>query len=151
MAVDEEPVVPEVVEIPLVVTVAASSSASKSLWKVSSLLFPRRIPFGFRLKGLENMDKDLDDSEEELELVVDEDSLASARSRVSSRFGTTSMDSKLTTIRSSSICLMASSSAFSSKEGCVESNGYGVVVGWVLFVVVMDASEFMEQDRLSLV
>ena len=82
MAVDEEPVVPEVVEIPLVVTVAASSSASKSLWKVSSLLFPRRIPFGFRLKGLENMDKDLDDSEEELELVVDEDSLASARRRV---------------------------------------------------------------------
>ena len=82
MAVDE-PVVPEVVEIPLVVvTVAVSSSASKSLWKVSSLLFPRRIPFGFRLKGLENMDKDLDDSEEELELVVDEDSLASARSRV---------------------------------------------------------------------
>ena len=82
MAVDEEPVVPEVVEIPLVVTVAASSSASKSLWKVSSLLFPRRIPFGFRLKGLENMDKDLDDSEEELELVVDEDSLASAKRRV---------------------------------------------------------------------
>ena len=82
MAVDE-PVVPEVVEIPLVVvTVAVSSSASKSLWKVSSLLFPRRIPFGFRLKGLENMDKDLDDSEEELELVVDEDSLASAKRRV---------------------------------------------------------------------
>ena len=91
MAVDEEPVVfPEVVvEIPLVVVVTVAdpsglSSASKSLWKVfSSLLFPRRIPFGFRLKGLENMDKDLDDSEEELELVVDEDSLAwSARSRV---------------------------------------------------------------------
>ena len=89
MAVDDEPVVfPEVVvEIPLVVVVTVAdpsglSSASKSLWKVSSLLFPRRIPFGFRLKGLENMDKDLDDSEEELELVVDEDSLASARSRV---------------------------------------------------------------------
>ena len=86
MAVVEEAVVPEVdIEVPLVLLLlvtATSSSDSKSLWKVSSLLFPRRIPFGFRLKGLENMDKDLDDSEEELELVVDEDSLASAKRRV---------------------------------------------------------------------
>ena len=36
-------------------------------------------PFGFRLKGLENMDKDLDDSEDELELDVEGDSFISAK------------------------------------------------------------------------
>ena len=40
----------------------ASSSANKSLSKVSSLLF--RTPFGFRLKGLENLDdRHFDDNE----------------------------------------------------------------------------------------
>ena len=82
MAVVEEAVVPEVdIEVPLVLLLvtATSSSDSKSLWKVSSLLFPRRIPFGFRLKGLEKMDIDFEDSDEELELVVDDDSFESTK------------------------------------------------------------------------
>ena len=87
MAVVEAVVVlPEVVvEVPVVVrpveATASTSSDSKSLWKVSSLLFPRRIPFGFRLKGLENLDfePDLEDNDEDDEDVVDEDSFESAK------------------------------------------------------------------------
>ena len=56
--------VTEVVEFADAVIVADSSSDvdNRSLSKVSSLLF-RLSPFDFRLKGLENLDKHLDDED----------------------------------------------------------------------------------------
>ena len=55
-----------------VVAIRDSSSDvdSKSLSKVSPLLLFRR-PFGFRLKGLENLDKHLDEEDVDVDEIVE--------------------------------------------------------------------------------